>query len=195
MVCFTRGEADKTNFRHYKIRTVDGPNDYAMMKEVLERRLQRGMEEDNLPDLFVVDGGKGQLGMALAVAGELGITEQIDWIGIAKEKQDEGEKLYKPQRKNPIILPPHNPILLYLMRIRDESHRYGVTFHRKLRNKATLASDLDKISGIGTEKKKQLLRHMGSLKRIKTATLDELMEVRGIGEELAKEIVSFFRPI
>jgi excinuclease ABC subunit C len=192
LVCFTEGEPDKANFRHYKIRTVEGPNDYAMMKEVLGRRLSRGMEEDNLPDLFVVDGGKGQLGMALAVAGELGITEQIDWIGIAKERQDEGEKLYKPERKNPILLPSHNPILLYLMRIRDESHRYGVTFHRKLRNKATLASDLDKISGIGAEKKKQLLQHMGSLKRIKTATLPELMEVRGIGEELAKEIMSFF---
>jgi excinuclease ABC subunit C len=194
LVCFTEGEPDKANFRHYKIRTVEGPNDYAMMKEVLGRRLSRGMEEDNLPDLFVVDGGKGQLGMALAVAAELGITEQIDWIGIAKERQDEGEKLYKPERKNPIILPSHNPILLYLMRIRDESHRYGVTFHRKLRNKATLASDLDKISGIGTEKKKQLLQHMGSLKRVKTATLPELMEVRGIGEELAKEIISFFHP-
>ncbi len=194
LVCFSRGEADKSNFRHYKIRTVEGPNDYAMMKEVLERRLQRGQQENNLPDLFVVDGGKGQLGMALAVAGELGIVEQIDWIGIAKEKQDEGEKLYKPHRKNPIILPSHNPILLYLMRIRDESHRYGVTFHRKLRNKATLASELDQISGIGAEKKKQLLRHMGSLKRIKTATLAELMEVKGIGEELAREIVNFFHP-
>jgi excinuclease ABC subunit C len=194
LVCFTQGEPDKGNFRHYKIKTVEGPNDYAMMKEVLERRLQRGMAEDNLPDLFVVDGGKGQLGMALAVAGELGITDQIDWIGIAKERQDEGEKIYKPHRKNPVILPSHNPILLYLMRIRDESHRYGVTFHRKLRNKATLASDLDKISGIGAEKKKQLLRHMGSLKRVKTATLPELMEVKGIGEELAKEIISFFHP-
>jgi excinuclease ABC subunit C len=194
LVCFTQGEPDKGNFRHYKIKTVEGPNDYAMMKEVLERRLRRGVEEDNLPDLFVVDGGKGQLGMALAVAGELGITEQIDWIGIAKEKQDEGEKLYKPHRKNPIILPSHNPILLYLMRIRDESHRYGVTFHRRLRNKATLASDLDEIPGIGTNKKKLLLRHMGSLKRIKTATFTELMEVKGIGETLAKEIVSFFHP-
>lgn len=194
LVCFSRGEPDKSNFRHFKIRTVDGPNDYAMMKEVLERRLSRGMEEDNLPDLFVVDGGKGQLGMALAVADELGITDDIDWIGIAKERQDEGEKLYKPQRKNPIVLPSHNPILLYLMRIRDESHRYGVTFHRKLRNKATLTSDLDKISGIGEEKKRQLLRHLGSLKRIKTASLAELMEVRGIGRELAQDIVNFFHP-
>ena len=195
LVCFTRGEADKGNFRHYKIRSVDGPNDYAMMHEVLERRLQRGQQENNLPDLFVVDGGKGQLGIALAVATELGIIDQVDWIGIAKEKQDEGEKLYKPGRKNPILLPSHNPILLYLMRIRDEAHRFGVTFHRKLRNKATLASELDRISGIGTEKKKQLLRHMGSLKRIKTASFTELMEVKGIGEELAKEIIDFFHPL
>lgn len=194
LVCFTKGEPDKGNFRHYKIRTVEGPNDYAMMKEVLERRLSRGIDEDNLPDLFVVDGGKGQLGMALTVAGELGITEAIDWIGIAKERQDEGEKLYKPARKNPILLPAHNPILLYLMRIRDESHRYGITFHRKLRNKATLASDLDKIPGIGTEKKKQLLKHMGSLKRVKVGTIEELMEVNGIGKELAREIFNFFHP-
>jgi excinuclease ABC subunit C len=192
LVCFTKGEKDSTNFRHYKIKTVDGPNDYAMMKEVLERRLSRGLEEDTLPDMFVVDGGKGQLGMALAVAKELGITEDIDWIGIAKEKESEGEKLYKPERKNPIILPAHNPIILYLMRIRDESHRYGVTFHRKLRNKATLTSELDGIPGIGAEKKKQLLKHMGSLKRVKTATIDDLCEVQGIGPEIAKNIHDFF---
>ncbi len=192
LVCFTQGEPDKNNFRHYKIRTVEGPNDYAMMKEVLERRLGRGMEEDNLPDLFVVDGGKGQLGIALAVAGELGITDKIDWIGIAKERQDEGEKLYKPHRKNPIILPSHNPILLYLMRIRDESHRYGVTFHRKLSNKATLTSDLDKIAGIGAEKKKQLLQHMGSLKRIKTATLPATHGSKGYRRRTCQRDHQFF---
>jgi len=192
LVCFTNGDKDTSNFRHYKIRTVDGPNDYAMMKEVLERRLTRGIEEDTLPDMFVVDGGKGQLGMALAVAKELGITDEVDWIGIAKEKEDEGEKLYKPERKNPIILPAHNPIILYLMRIRDESHRYGVTFHRKLRNKATLTSELDQIAGIGAEKKKLLLKHMGSLKRVKSADIDELCEVQGIGPEIAKTIFNFF---
>ncbi|BHH83790.1 UvrABC system protein C [Desulforhopalus sp. 52FAK] len=192
LVCFTNGEKDTSNFRHYKIRTVDGPNDYAMMKEVLERRLTRGIEEDTLPDMFVVDGGKGQLGMALAVAKDLGITKDIDWIGIAKEKEDEGEKLYKPDRKNPIVLLPHNPIILYLMRIRDESHRFGVTFHRKLRNKATLTSELDRIPGIGTEKKKQLLKHMGSLKRVKTANIEELCEVQGIGPEIASTIFNFF---
>ncbi len=192
LVCFYQGEPDKANYRHYKIKTVEGPNDYAMMKEVLERRLQRGIEEHNLPDLFLVDGGKGQLGMALAVALELGITESIDWLGIAKERQSEGEKLYKPGRKNPIILPSHNPVLLFLMRMRDESHRYGITFHRKLRNKATLASDLDNIPGIGNAKKQELLRHMGSLKRLKSATVQELLQVKGIGPELASTIFNFF---
>jgi len=195
LVCFQQGEPDKTGFRHYKIKTVEGPNDYAMMEEVLKRRLQRGILEQDLPDLFLVDGGKGQLGIALSVAGELGITDAIDWLGIAKERQEEGEKLYKPGRKNPIILPPHNPVLLFLMRIRDESHRYGITFHRKLRNKSTLASDLDKIPGIGAAKKVELLRHMGSLHRLKAASIKDLMEVRGIGRELATTIHDFFNAV
>jgi excinuclease ABC subunit C len=128
LVCYRKGEPDKTSFRHFRIRSVEGPNDYAMMEEVLNRRLSRAVEEDTLPDLFVVDGGKGQLGMALKVAEELGVKDDIDWIGIAKEREEEGEKIFKPGRKNPIILAPHNPVLLYLMRIRDESHRFGITF-------------------------------------------------------------------
>ena len=91
------------------------------------------------------------------------------------------------------MLPAHNPVLLYLMRIRDESHRFGVTFHRKLRNKETLASELTRIPGIGSEKKKKLLRHMGSLKRIMSASQTDLMEVEGIGEALATEIVNYFQ--
>ncbi len=192
LVCFTEGEPDRKNFRHYRIRTVDGPNDYAMMREVLERRLSRGINEDNLPDLFVVDGGKGQLGIAVAVAKELGIFTEIDWIGIAKERHEEGEKLYRPGRKNPILLPAHNPVLLYLMRIRDESHRYGITFHRKLRAKKTLTSELDAVPGIGRVKKRLLLKGLGSLKRIKAATKEELMQVKGIGEELAEAVSSHF---
>jgi len=192
LVCFEKGAASKHNYRHFKIKTVFGPDDYGMMKEVLQRRLTRAVEDDTLPDMFVVDGGRGQLNMALGVADELSITDKIDWIGIAKEKNDEGEKLYKPGRKNPIILQPHNPVLLYLMRIRDESHRYGVTFHRKLRNKSTLSSELDLIPGIGKEKKKNLLKHIGSLKRIKTSSIEELIEVNGIGPELAQQIHSYF---
>lgn len=192
LVSFERGEPATRNFRHYKIRTVEGPDDYSMMREVLLRRLSRGLDEGDLPQLFVVDGGKGQLNMALGVAEELGIRDELDWIGIAKERQEEGEKLYKPGRKNPIVLPPHSPVLLYLMRIRDESHRYGVTFHRRLRNSASLRSELDRIPGIGGERKKRLLKHFGSLKRVRQATVEELAEVAGIGAELASQISRHF---
>ncbi|MBU0663267.1 MAG: excinuclease ABC subunit UvrC [Proteobacteria bacterium] len=195
LVCFKQGEPARQNFRHYKIRTVDTPDDYAMMAEVLERRLKRGLEENDLPDLLMVDGGRGQLGIAIRVAREQGLKEVqgLDLIGIAKEKQEEGEKLYKPGRKNPIILPAHNPVLLFLMRIRDESHRYGVSFHRKLRNKSTLASELDTISGIGPKKKELLLKSLGSLTQIKKASEEQLTHVPGIGPELAREIHTHFR--
>ncbi|PID75933.1 MAG: excinuclease ABC subunit C [Deltaproteobacteria bacterium] len=192
LVSFRRGEKDTANFRRYRIRSVDGPNDYAMMREVLERRFRRGREETNLPDMFLVDGGKGQLGIAIDVAKELGIQTEIDWIGIAKQREDDGEKLYKPGQKNPIILPSHNPVLLYLMRIRDESHRYGITSHRRLRNKETLASEIDAIPGIGRHKRRLLLEHIGSVKRIRKARPEELSEVPGIGPQLAGKIYRFF---
>jgi excinuclease ABC subunit C len=193
LVCFEKGEAAKKSFRHYKIQTVPGPDDYAMMKEVLERRLARGIKEDNLPDLFVVDGGRGQLGIALHVADKLGIRDDLDWIGIAKEKKEEGEKLYKPGRKNPILLKAHNPVLLYLMRIRDESHRFGVTFHRKLRDKVSIASSLDNIPGVGPDRKKKLLKKLGSVKRIKAANIDELCAVPGIGKDTAMAVFQHYR--
>jgi excinuclease ABC subunit C len=192
LVCFKNGEAAKDHFRHYKIQTVPGPDDYAMMEEVLQRRFKRGIAENNLPDLFIVDGGRGQLGIALRVADELGIRDDLDWIGIAKEKHTEGEKLYKPGRKNPILFKSHNPVLLYLMRIRDESHRFGVTFHRKLRGKASIASPLDLIPGIGPDRKKKLLKHLGSMKRIREASLKELSQVNGIGKNTAAVIHDHF---
>ncbi len=192
LVRFEKGEPAKHGYRHYRIQTVDGPDDYAMMAEVLHRRLSKGLEENNLPNLFMVDGGKGQLSIALRVAEELSVLNKMEWLGIAKEKEEEGEKLYKPGRKNPIILKQHNPVLLHLMRIRDETHRFGVTFHRKLRNKSTLASELDSIAGIGPSRKKQLLKSLGSLKRVKSATAEELTAVPGVGIELAQQIYKYF---
>ncbi len=192
LVCFKTGEPAKNLFRHYKIKSVDGPDDYAMMEEVLQRRFKRGLEENDLPDLFVVDGGRGQLGIALRVADEFGIRHDLDWIGIAKEKQSEGEKLYKPGRKNPILLKTHNPVLLYLMRIRDESHRFGVTFHRRLRAKVSIASPLDNIPGVGPDRKRKLLKQIGSITRIKKASLQELSDVKGIGKETALTIFNHF---
>ncbi len=191
LICFHKGEPDKARYRHYKIQSIEGPNDYGMMEEVLYRRFSKGIDQDNLPNLFMVDGGKGQLNIARRVALELGIADTLQLIGIAKERASEGEKLYKPGQKNPVILPAHDPVLLFMMRVRDESHRYGITFHRKLRNKSTLSSTLDKIPGVGKIRKNQLLKHFGSLKQVQTANISQLEEVDGIGSELAREIHSF----
>ncbi|MBC8209390.1 MAG: excinuclease ABC subunit UvrC [Desulfobulbaceae bacterium] len=194
LVSFHQGVAAKKQYRCYRIKSIDTPDDYAMMSEVLTRRFVRGIEEDNLPDLFLVDGGRGQLNIAQRVAKETGIFDRLEWLGIAKERADEGEKIYKPGQKNSINLPAHNPVLLKLMQIRDESHRYGITMHRKLRNKAAFSSELDQIPGIGSEKKKRLLQEMGSLKRIKAAGMEELQKVPGIGPELARAIYHKFHP-
>ena len=192
LVSFYSGEPDPKNYRHYKIKTVKGPDDYAMMREVILRRFSRALEENDLPDLFMVDGGKGQLGVAEAVASDLNMGKDVNLVGIAKEREDEGEKLYRPGRKNPILLPSHNPLLLYLMKIRDEAHRFGVTFHRSLRRKQTLSSTLDQIPGVGKEKKKELLRTIGSLQQISRASKEELQTVTGIGPALATKIHQFF---
>ncbi|WP_448873717.1 excinuclease ABC subunit UvrC [Desulfobulbus propionicus] len=188
LVCFVQGEKEVKLFRHYRIRGQDTPDDYAMMREVLERRMSRGLEEDRLPDMLLIDGGKGQLQVAVDVLGSFDLLGRIDLVAIAKEKAEEGEKLFRPGRKNPILLPAHSPVLLYLMRIRDESHRFGITFHRKLRGKAQLRSRLDAVEGIGPKRKQLLLQHLGSLKRITEANLEDLAQVPGIGPELARQI-------
>ena len=188
LVSFFNGEKDSKKYRHFKIKTLEGPDDYGMMAEVLNRYLKRKKKENDLPDLLMVDGGKGQLNVALQVLSSLDLSTRIDLLGIAKEKKSEGEKLYRPGRKNPILLPGHSPLLLFLMRVRDESHRYGITFHRKWRRRDTLRSDLDQIPGIGTGRKEILLAKLGSLKRIKEASREELESVEGIGPALARQI-------
>ncbi len=188
LVCFVQGDKAVKQFRHYRIRSQDTPDDYAMMREVLERRMAKGVEQDNLPDMLLLDGGKGQLQVAVDVLSRFDLLQRVDLVAIAKEKAEEGEKLFRPGRKNPILLPAHSPVLLYLMRIRDEAHRFGITFHRKLRGKEQLQSRLDQIEGIGPKRKKQLLQTLGSLKRILEADVAELTEVPGIGPELARHI-------
>lgn len=188
LVCFDRGDKATDRFRHYRIRSQDTPDDYAMMGEVLERRIGKGLEEDNLPDLLLVDGGKGQLQVAAEVLARFDCLQRIDLVAIAKEKLEDGEKLFRPGRKNPILLPGHSPVLLYLMRIRDEAHRFGITRHRKLRSREQLFSLLDTIEGIGPKRKQMLLHTLGSVKRIGEADLDQLAAVPGIGPELAAKI-------
>lgn len=188
LVCFVAGEKATDRYRHYAIHTVEGPDDYAMMGEVLGRRFARGLAENDMPDLLLVDGGKGQLGVAVHALAELGIPGGVELAGIAKEKAEEGEKLYRPGRKNPIVLDRHSPVLLYLMRIRDEAHRYGITIHRRLRGKESLTSALEQIPGVGKARKELLLRELGSMQRLAQASEAEIAAVPGIGPALAVQI-------
>jgi len=194
LVCYVRGDKAVKLFRHYRIQLQDTPDDYAMMREVLERRMAKGVETGNLPDLLLLDGGKGQLQVAVEVLSRFNLLETVDLAAIAKEKAEEGEKLFRPGRKNPILLPAHSPVLLYLMRIRDEAHRFGITFHRKLRGKEQLHSQLDRIEGIGPLRKKRLLQILGSFKRVQEAGVEDLAAVPGIGQELARQIHAQLHP-
>jgi excinuclease ABC subunit C len=201
MVCFQDGQPDKQRYRRYRIQTLDGPNDYGMMLEVLRRRYRRALEEDDFPDLLMVDGGKGQLQMALRALDELGITD-LDVVGIAKSRlktdaqtgtrQHSDEKLYRPQRKNAITFHANSPALFLLQRVRDEAHRFAITYHRTLRHKQNLRSVLEGIPGVGEQRKTQLLRHFGSLKQIRQASLAELTAVPGLPEPAAHAVYDYF---
>ena len=195
MVRFEDGEPKKTQYRHYKIKTVDQADDYGMMYEVIMRRLSRGVKEGGGPDLIIVDGGKGQLQVARQVMSELGIYA-IDAVGLAKSRFHDGqrtpEKVFLANRKDPVILTKHHSVLHLLQRIRDESHRFAITYHRKLRQKKQTTSVLDEIPGIGPVKKKHLLKHFGSLKRVREATPEELIAVSGVTQADAERIRTYF---
>lgn len=194
LVRFEGGEAKRSGYRHYRIANQEAPDDYAMMAEVLARRFRRGREEGGLPDLLLLDGGKGQLNVAVQAVAEILPDAAPELAAIAKERDGEGEKLFRPGRKNPILLPRHAPALLYLMRIRDEAHRYGITFHKRLRGKETLTSALDRVPGLGPARKKALLAHFGSLRNLLAASPDLLAAVPGIGPALSLAIHRALRP-
>ena len=206
MVTFMNGEPDKNFYRHYRIRTVRtefGGDDFAMMHEVLKRRFARGMAEGDLPDLVVVDGGKGQLAMALAAMRELGVKD-VDVAALAKERvqrsarsaeiQRTEERVFLLGQSNPIVLRRNSNALFLLQRVRDEAHRFAITYHKKLRSRATLYSELDKIPGIGGVRKRALLRAFGSIKRIEEATLEELLKVPSMNDRVAREILESLGP-
>ena len=200
-VTFINGEPDKAHYRHYRIRTIDpsgGGDDFGMMLEVLKRRFARGKEEASLPDLIVVDGGRGQLSMALAAMTEVGVSG-VDVVGLAKmrvqaaprraEIERSEERIFLPGQSNPVILKRNSNALFLLQRVRDEAHRFAITHHRKLRSRQTLFSALDRIPGIGGSRKRALLRAFGSIKRIEAATLEDLLKVPSINEKLARQIL------
>ena len=194
MVVFEKGKARKSAYRKFKIKTVNEPDDYAYMSEVLNRRLGKlnpPQGPEPIPDLLMVDGGKGQLNIALAVIKELGLAGQFEIIAIAKKDEQKGEihdKIFKPRRTNPIIFGKDADLLLFLQRIRDEAHRFAITYHRMRRIKTSLQSELDAIPGIGKKRKAILLKHFKSIKKIREANIKELIALPGIHRPAAEAV-------
>jgi len=189
VVSFVEGEPHRAGYRNFRIKTVEGIDDYGMMAELISRRLSK----DPLPDLIVVDGGKGHLMAVKKVVDGLHAGDPPDLVAIAKANQDEeSDKVFIPGRKNPIPLRQDHPVLHLLMRIRDEVHRRAISYHRKLRGKDLTSSILDRIPGIGLKKKRSLLNHFGTLDAVAGATVEELLKVPGISQTQAESIAGFF---
>lgn len=203
VVSFDEGRADPSRYRRFRIRTVVGTDDFASMREVLERRLRAGLEKNDLPDLLVIDGGRGQLGIATTVCADLGITN-LDVVGLAKMRVERSptapeierleERVFLPGRKNPVILARNSSALFLLQRVRDEAHRFAVTYHQKLRDRARMTSPLQAIAGIGDERRRALLRHFGSLTRVRAAAVEEIEALPGFGRALAERIKRALEP-
>jgi excinuclease ABC subunit C len=196
MVVFIDGRPRPAEYRRFKIKTVEGANDFASMAEVLRRRFKRAAEakqagEDDLksaswadlPDLLIVDGGKGQLGSALDVMRDLGLAS-IPTAGLAKEN----EELYMAEVDGPIVLPRNSQGLYLVQRIRDEAHRFAITFHRQLRGKRSIQSTLDEVEGIGPKRKRALIRKFGSVRAIREAEVDAIAATPGLTRALAEKV-------
>lgn len=199
LVAFLEGVKDKNRYRKYKIRQQTGSDDYAAMREALERRYKRAKDEDDLPDLLIVDGGKGHLNVALKVLADLDIIS-LNVISLAKEegRHDKGatvEQVFLPNIKDPVILKRNSPVLFLLQQIRDEAHRTAITFHRKLHMKKNLRSAVEDIPGIGPVKKKLLLTHFGSLKKMLEASEEELRGLKGLSEANVNSILEFRKKV
>jgi excinuclease ABC subunit C len=201
-VTFEAGEPIKKDFRRYRIREAEAGDDYGCMREVLDRRLRR-VEAEPLPDLLMVDGGRGQVGVVMAALADAGL--EVEVLGISKERDDESpsvrvkrggglkaERIFRPGRANPILLAPSSRGMLLLQRIRDESHRFAIEFQRDLRSKVNMTSILEELPGIGPGKRRALLKTLGSLRGVRNASLEELVAVPGVSARDADGIRRFF---
>jgi excinuclease ABC subunit C len=188
MVTFEDGEPLRDRYRKFRIQTVVGADDFRCLREVLDRRLRRGLEEGDLPDLIVIDGGKGQLGVAEDLFKELGI-DGVGLLSLAKERRRKGttERIFVPRSSLPLAVPQEAQESLYLQRIRDEAHRFAVRYHRELRRRETLRSGLEEIPGIGKKRQRQLIERFGTLKGIRAASLEAVAEV--VGQKLAERVM------
>jgi excinuclease ABC subunit C len=193
MVVFEEGKPKSAHYRRFKIKTVEGANDYAMLQEVLRRRFKHNDAADKqakdawslLPDLVLIDGGKGQLNAARDVFQELKVT--VPLASLAKEN----EEIFLPGRPKPVILPKSSPGLQLLQRLRDEAHRFAISYFSNLHRKKTFASAMDGIPGIGPRRKTALLRQFGSVQRIKEASIEELVAAAGVSAGQAKKIKEY----
>ena len=188
-VVFKDGKPSKNDYRHYNIKTVEGPDDFASMEEVVYRRYKRLLSEDeSLPQLIVIDGGKGQLSSALKSLEVLGLRGKIAIIGIAKRL----EEIYYPDDKVPLYLDKKSETLKIIQHLRNEAHRFGITFHRNKRSKSAIQSELEEIPNVGKQTITTLLRKFKSAKRVREASVEELEEV--VGKARAKQIVDYYQP-
>lgn len=186
MVVFVDAKAKKSEYRHFKIRSVGGPDDFASMREVVHRRYTRLLQEEaTLPDLILVDGGKGQLSSAVEVLVQIGLSD-IPVIGLAKRL----EEVFVPESSEPILLPRTSSGLRMLQQIRDEAHRFAITYHRKVRSKRILQTELDLVEGVGKKRAKELLEAFGSVQGVKFATEEQLAEI--VGPKVAQKIQEHF---
>lgn len=185
-VCFFEGEPEKSRYRKYHVKEAKGRDDYAMLYEVLSRRLRRGIEEDNLPDLLLIDGGKGHLETALRVLEDLVLVEKVEVRAIAKNERRQPEKLYIPGRKNPFFLPRHKEIYHFIGRIMEEAHRFAKTFAETTKEKKTLLGKLDHIKGIGKKRKEILLSHFKDLEEVLKVPTEKIAKLPSFNYKLAK---------
>jgi excinuclease ABC subunit C len=201
MVVFEQGVPAKNLYRKFNIEStsIGAPDDFASMEEMLARRFKRwkssqeteanvGSKKDAsfsfLPDLIIIDGGKGQLSRVVKVLEEFELFEKVPVVGLAKQE----EEIFFPHNSTPLLLPRHSQGLYLVQRIRDEAHRFGITAHRKKRSKLGLASQLDSIPGIGPARRKALLKHFGSMDKIKEASIEEIAAVKGLNIPAAESI-------
>jgi excinuclease ABC subunit C len=187
-VVFKKAKPSKKDYRHFNVKTVVGPDDFASMREIVERRYSRALNEGSpLPQLIVIDGGKGQLHAAVDSLQKIGLYGKIAVIGIAKRL----EEIYFPEDPIPLYLDKNSETLKLIQQLRDEAHRFGITFHRQKRSKSQLTSEFDNIKGVGTETRKKLLTHFKSIKRLKEADEKEIIEV--VGESKGKIVIDHFK--
>ena len=188
MVCFINGRSAKGEYRRFKIRIKETPDDFAMMAEVVNRYFTRLTEDkQEYPDLVLVDGGKGQLSSVVQTLNNRGIKNQRV-VALAKRL----DEVFLPEKPNPLMIPKGSASLKLLQRIRDEAHRFAVEYHRKLRKKRTIKSELDQIPGVGPKRRKFLLRHFGSVEKIKGTSLEELLQIKGLNKRVAENIYKHF---